>query len=198
MNPTRGVTEALLASAKEQFLEKGYDKASLRTICAGAGVTTGALYFAFENKNALFETLVAPTMEKLDEISEQLQTVLLENDGEGFNEQEFNDFMFQFLVENREDIQLLMARAEGSQYEGFNRKIYAYVETLMTHYSSRVAGVELDQDLIHILTNMYLAAISNLIARGGGSEHIKEMADDLRTVMESGFRALMEQRKSDG
>ena len=46
--------EVLIEAAKKEFLEKGYNKASLRTICSKAGVTTGALYFFFENKAELF------------------------------------------------------------------------------------------------------------------------------------------------
>ncbi|MBR4097117.1 MAG: TetR/AcrR family transcriptional regulator, partial [Oscillospiraceae bacterium] len=42
--------EKLIESAKAEFMDKGYNKASLRTICANAGVTTGALYFFFEDK----------------------------------------------------------------------------------------------------------------------------------------------------
>ncbi|MCD8028640.1 MAG: TetR/AcrR family transcriptional regulator [Erysipelotrichaceae bacterium] len=34
----------ILESAKEEFYEKGYQKASLRQICSNADVTTGALY----------------------------------------------------------------------------------------------------------------------------------------------------------
>ena len=41
--------------AKEEFMEKGYNKASLRSICSKAGITTGALYFFFENKEDLYE-----------------------------------------------------------------------------------------------------------------------------------------------
>ena len=47
----------LLRAAKEHFLKSGYEKASLRKICASAGVTTGALYFSFANKEALFDAL---------------------------------------------------------------------------------------------------------------------------------------------
>ena len=50
--------ELLISAAKEEFLEKGYNKASLRSICAKAGVTTGALYFFFENKADLFSAIV--------------------------------------------------------------------------------------------------------------------------------------------
>ena len=46
----KATKEKLLESAKKEFLEKGYMKASLRTICKNAGVTTGALYFFFQGK----------------------------------------------------------------------------------------------------------------------------------------------------
>ena len=38
----------LLDSAKQEFLEKGYMKASLRTICKNAGVTTAPRIFSSE------------------------------------------------------------------------------------------------------------------------------------------------------
>ena len=51
--------ERLLACAKKEFVEKGYAKASLRAICREAGVTTGALYFFFQDKDDLFCSLVS-------------------------------------------------------------------------------------------------------------------------------------------
>ena len=68
----RSVVDDLLRSAKEHFLKHGYEKASLRQICSGAGVTTGALYFSFENKEALFDALVGPTLQKLDAILDEV------------------------------------------------------------------------------------------------------------------------------
>ncbi len=40
--PIEGVSEKILACAKEEFLEKGYSEASLRTIAAKADTTTGS------------------------------------------------------------------------------------------------------------------------------------------------------------
>lgn len=37
--------EKIKKAALEEFYEKGYGKASLRTICRNAGVTTGACIF---------------------------------------------------------------------------------------------------------------------------------------------------------
>ena len=50
--------ERILLAAKEEFLEKGYKNAWLRNISKKAGVTTGALYGYFKNKEDLFGTLV--------------------------------------------------------------------------------------------------------------------------------------------
>lgn len=61
----RETREKLIASGRKEFLEKGYAKASLRKICADAGVTTGALYFIFEGKEDLFRAIVEPPLEAL-------------------------------------------------------------------------------------------------------------------------------------
>ena len=55
----------LIEAAKKEFLEKGYNKASLRKICSDAGVTTGALYFFFENKEDLYSSIVNPPLMEL-------------------------------------------------------------------------------------------------------------------------------------
>ena len=64
-NETR---QKLIDSAKKEFFENGFAKASLRKICTNAGVTTGALYFFFKNKDDLFSAIVAPPLLKLKEI----------------------------------------------------------------------------------------------------------------------------------
>ena len=55
----------LIEAAKQEFLQKGYNKASLRNICSKAGVTTGALYFFFENKEDLYSSIINPPLEEL-------------------------------------------------------------------------------------------------------------------------------------
>ena len=52
--------ERILESGLAAFLEEGFEKANLRRICKAAGVTTGAFYKHFEDKEALFTELVEP------------------------------------------------------------------------------------------------------------------------------------------
>lgn len=194
----RNVVEDLLKSAKEHFLKSGYEKASLRKICSTAGVTTGALYFSFANKEALFDALVEPTLRKLDAVLNDVEEKVLKEGGKNFNETKFNDFMFKFLVDNKDGVRLLMARAEGSQYEDFAQKIHHHVERLMAHYAKTVGGVDVDPQLVSILTNMYFAAIADLISRDYDYEEMSNVAGALRTCMEEGFYAMLRQQKEKG
>ncbi|MGL6197667.1 MAG: TetR/AcrR family transcriptional regulator [Lachnospiraceae bacterium] len=50
----------IISSAQTVFLEKKFNEASLRQICKSAGVTTGALYCFYKDKDGLFEELLRP------------------------------------------------------------------------------------------------------------------------------------------
>ena len=68
MGADRETKDKLIASAKSEFMEKGYAKASLRKICANASVTTGALYFFFKDKEDVFRSIVEKPLRELLEI----------------------------------------------------------------------------------------------------------------------------------
>lgn len=58
-----GAKERLLAAAITLFCEKGYHATSVREIVEAAGVTKPVLYYYFQNKDGLFRSLIAETME---------------------------------------------------------------------------------------------------------------------------------------
>ena len=53
----RSIDPRILDSARTEFLASGFEKASLKTICEGAGVTTGALYKRYKGKEDLFSAV---------------------------------------------------------------------------------------------------------------------------------------------
>lgn len=68
MDNNKETKERLIESALREFTEKGYTKASLRKICADAGVTTGALYFFFKDKEDLFAAIVEQPFDELKKL----------------------------------------------------------------------------------------------------------------------------------
>lgn len=67
-NRDHSIDPVLLKSAQEQFMQKGFSGASLQEICKNAGVTTGAVYIRYRNKEALFEAVVQDAVDLLDRI----------------------------------------------------------------------------------------------------------------------------------
>jgi AcrR family transcriptional regulator len=54
---SRETRERLLAAAERAFAENGYDGAKLSDIAKAAGVSVGAVYFRFKDKEALFQAI---------------------------------------------------------------------------------------------------------------------------------------------
>jgi AcrR family transcriptional regulator len=65
MTKRRPITiTALLDAAMDLFAEQGYGPTSIPDICVRAGLTKGAFYSNFLNKDALFLTLLGRSWER--------------------------------------------------------------------------------------------------------------------------------------
>ncbi|SNT62073.1 transcriptional regulator, TetR family [Streptosporangium subroseum] len=62
---TRATTGALVAAARELFISDGFSATSLDAICARAGVTRGAFYHHFSNKEQIFREVYAADQKEL-------------------------------------------------------------------------------------------------------------------------------------
>ena len=123
-NDNKETRKHLLECAKREFLEKGYMKASLRTICKEAGVTTGALYFFFKDKEDLLAALVEEPLKQLYAVmeehyateirnGEQVAQLNLEDDGD----LEASRQIIREMYANRDIFLLLLTKSQGSRFE---------------------------------------------------------------------------------
>ena len=60
--------QAIINSAKEEFLEKGYKNASMRNIAKKANMTVGNLYRYFPSKEDINRLIVGDTLNEINEI----------------------------------------------------------------------------------------------------------------------------------
>mgnify|MGYP000598739179 FL=1 len=65
----------LLESARKEFMEKGFLKAELKTICDNAGVTTGAVYKRYKGKEELFCAVVEEAVQRFREFVDERSDV---------------------------------------------------------------------------------------------------------------------------
>ena len=128
-----GISEKVELCAKKEFLEKGYVDASLRTIAAEAGTTTGTIYSRYGGKEGLFSAIVEPVakeftgifigvQEKFHAIESDRQAVSLDDYAEDGMKQlvkygtRFQDFV-EHLVELETDYTYKFMEAIGLRFK---------------------------------------------------------------------------------
>ena len=131
----------LLQSAKSEFLECGFAKASLRTICKNAGVTTGALYFFFQNKEDLLKSLVEPPLRGLKDIISRHFAFEMETDpafvsaGADSADIAAAKEVVRFLYKYHDEFMILLTKSQGSEYEDIADK---FADMAEEHYKKLV------------------------------------------------------------
>ena len=123
------IDKRLLESASEVFLEKGFVNAQLTEICQKAGITTGAIYKRYAGKAELFEAVVRPAIEFLDQIAAgNRETDFTNLSDEALlapwrsSIKNIRDW-FKMLDQIREPFVMLISyRAEGTRYENFHHE----------------------------------------------------------------------------
>ncbi len=165
---SKETVENLLESAKKEFGEKGYMKASLRNICKDAGVTTGALYFFFKDKDDLFKGVVGGAlmelracierhmMEELDELDNYTpgMEVNLENDLAAATE------AVKILFKHKEVFEILITKSQGSSLENvvdeiadLMNKHYTDMFWNMKGYKSKKQMTKEDKFIVHWMSH---------------------------------------------
>ena len=117
--------EKIQRAAIEEFSEKGFQGASLRQIVKQAGVTTGAFYGYFSSKEALFASIVEPHAAALMGRFMEAQTSFAELPEQeqpehmGLESSQCVHWMVDYICDHREQVKLLLCKAEGTSYEHF-------------------------------------------------------------------------------
>ena len=161
--PDKSIDPRLLSAAKDEFLKKGFEKASLTDICKAAGVTTGALYKRYSGKEDLFSALVSDTVQDMTEYVSQIERVDLTDltDRELYDSfaltPEMNREWLRFLYDRRDVFTLLIRCASGTRYENFRQDWTEKMNALNVkqYREARRRGLaarDLTEEELHVLT----------------------------------------------
>ena len=117
--------EKILNAAKREFLEKGFAGTNVRAAAQRAGVTTGALYNLFKNKDGIFEALVGGVFDEFlnilayNDVFEARELDMKAGDLSEITEMSQRRFlrMIDFFYANWDAMKLLVCCAKGSSFE---------------------------------------------------------------------------------
>lgn len=122
---TDTTSEKILNSAKKEFLEKGFEKSSMRTIAKNANLTTGALYTRFKSKDDLFCNIVKDFANYLIDMNNSWNTLIFTDLDRGDVENtwktatDYKKQMIDYIFKNYDIFLLLFQSSSGSSYEDF-------------------------------------------------------------------------------
>lgn len=206
MKDEKETKRKLLESAKAEFLEKGYMQASLRNICKNAGVTTGALYFFFQDKEDLFASLVEEPTRQLYAIVERHYADERNHMDEKQTDKDFSDDLkvsrqiIQYLYEQKDAFLLLLTKSQGSRYQGI---LDYFVDITEKHYQEIIreyacrAGVEPPDDyMIHWISHMQIDIFAHMLTHEPSGEAAFQHMDDIIKYLMYGWYGFFIQNEN--
>lgn len=189
-------------AAKQEFMEKGYQSASLRNIVKTAGVTTGAFYGYYGSKEELFDALVGKqaeyilklfdtTLDDFEKLTGEEQTrQMLEVSGNSMIR------MLDYVYENYDAFKLLILCAEGTKHADFVHQLvvreeastYTYIKTL-EQMGFHVEPI--NKKLIHIVASGMFCGIFETIVHDMPKEEANVYVLQLERFYAAGWESLL-------
>ncbi len=192
----------LLESAKKEFLEKGFTGASLRTIAANAGVTTGAMYRNFKDKNAFFCALVDDAVEATKNVimladpkTHETLTPSQIDEHINFEKKSTEDFL-DYMYENIDAFTLLLTKSAGSTHEHFQEDICELYtkncqQVFNCMYEKKIASKKVSPMTIHFMASTVINAFCDIILHRMGKQEAQNYLSDIMEFASSGVYTLL-------
>ena len=186
---------------KEEFLEKGFENASIRSIAARAGMTSAGLYRHYRDKEAMFEAMVEPLTKDIviwTRRHTENKNLLLDNEISTdilFN-QTFVDVIKEVILPKRDEFKLLLTCSGGTKYENFihDYAMESQKELLDTIDYMKKKGcpiMDIDEDELHMLLSSYLTACFEPIIHDCDEAKIEKYLNTIREFFVPGWMKIL-------
>lgn len=189
----------ILAAAREEFLEQGFEKASMRRIGERCGMTAAGLYRHCRDKADLFEQLVSPAVNRLygwleGHVGRYMEAVT--GDGDVLWQDTEVDLMREAVYPHMEDYRLLLTRAQGTKYAHFMHDLAAYNQAEMEKYLPllRAKGYDvrdIDPKALHLLLSAYTAALFEPVIHDYPLDEALRCLETVEAFFLPGWKSLM-------
>ena len=156
-NRDKSLDDGIVQAAYSEFLTYGFQKASLHKIAQKAGVTTGAIYTRYKNKDALFVSLLQSFFETMrtlftpiaEEYEKAKRSAQPEDILRAINAEE--RIYFQLLTRHYDDCTLFFCRSDGSSVETILKELMDHKAEQTVEFFSQIYGKVPNADAIRLL-----------------------------------------------
>ncbi len=189
----------VLAAAREEFMEYGYEKASMRRIGQRCQMTAAGLYRHCRDKADLFGELVLPSINRINDwidahISRNLRS--LEADAVDIWQDSEIDMMRDLVYPHMEEYRLLLTKAQGSPYENFLHELTQKHQDQMMAFLPRLhekgyVPRMIDPKELHLLLSAYTTAMFEPVIHGYTQEEAYRCLETVEAFFLPGWKQLL-------
>ena len=179
---------ALLKCGKEEFLKRGFKKASLRAICSKANLTTGAFYTHFKTKDEFFCAIVEDDLHEYNGLYDGLIDRVV---GRVSSSQGEERKIMEFIMDHRALFCLLFDCSDGSSYEGFKDDLLRKFDITYQRFFDSYAAKPVDPALVRTVVRMKFAQYCEMIYGDFDRDEVMRITDSLAEFTRAGFEALL-------
>lgn len=199
---TTQTQQAILESAKRNFLEHGFLKASLNKIVAEAGFTKGAFYGYYSSKEELFCALVQSTVDGVTSILNDIVAELKRYPKEDQLNHMTDEFLsalprlVDFIFLNRDEVKLLLSCAEGTKYESFLFDLQSLDEKEgQANIQNTFGGKLIEGDVYRVMILGYFVMLKEILLSDISKEKMISAITDIQLMYQNGIMALLNSKK---
>lgn len=182
--------DRIIECAKQEFLEKGFEGASMRNIAENAGYTTGMLYGRFADKGELFKVLVKEPADRLYNyfFDMQKEFAAFEPEKQYTDMHVYVDIridkMLDIVYDDFSAFKLIICKSKGSEYEKYVDKLIEIETDNTVRYINdmNAAGIKVRDvraDLSHMLAtamfNGMFEVVEHDFTKSDARQYIKQL-----------------------
>ncbi len=193
--------EKILAAAYDEFLEYGFNDASMRRIAAACGMSASGLYKHFPSKEEMFSALVEPAYAGLKEQYFEVMDQELDSVDESFIDNLWEDnadtvWIIKYIYKHFNAFKLLVCRSQGTRYEDYVHELAVMEENSTQKYINKMKKFGINLKMIpkkeyHLFVTSNINAIFETVVHDFTEKEALSYARHLDKFSVAGWKKLM-------
>lgn len=190
--------DKIITAARTEFLEKGYQAASLRKIAEKAGVTVGAIQTRYKSKDELFGSLLKPFLDEVETLFQNTRVEYYADTdtdvlaGLKVSMRHESAAILHLIFDHYDEAVLLLCRSGGSGLEHcFDGIVQSKInESVSFFHKTGLAGI--DEKLLGLLIAAQFDSYRRIVAECPDRKTAERYMDALMVYYFGGWSAFFE------
>ena len=194
------IYNSILKVAWKEFLKKGYKDTSMRTIAEKTGVGLSNIYNYFNNKDLIFQEVLAPVLaafdKSLDEHNYEANLTI-----DIFSSQEYikrqTDSIVDLIYKHKDELKILLFKAHGSSLENYRNDFIdkhtkiglKYLQLMKERYPH--INIDFSDFFVHTMSSWWMSIISELVMHDLKKTELTRFVSEYVEYATAGWKGVM-------